>query len=194
VTTRHRRRRLERRGRPKKANARRRATTVAGRRTPDDLGTSELRGRKIRATTRPDVEINGAGVLYGRGHLDAQQYDVLSTVTLWLEHLARGWGGLGGVHALWLSIVGAMVPTASVQPQNTTAAGLADGARRQLVRALHRLDGSRDLVIALAEGQTPSLVLRAIEDRLTRTDEADLVRLRDGLDHLAGRGARRLVQ
>jgi hypothetical protein len=73
VITKQRRRRLDRRGRPRKADAARRRTTVAGRAPDRDEGTTELRRRKIRATTRPDLEVNGAGALYGRGHLDAQQ-------------------------------------------------------------------------------------------------------------------------
>jgi hypothetical protein len=190
MTTKQRRRRLERRGRPRKANARSRATTLAGRRAPDDLGTTELRHRKIRATTRSDIEVNGAGALYGRGHLDAQQYDTLGTILLWLERLARGWAGTGGCHALWMSITGALVPTGFVRPENATASGLADGARRQLERALRRLDGSRELVVALAEGRAPPIVLHAIEDQLTRTDKVELERLRQSLDHLAGRPPR----
>jgi hypothetical protein len=190
MTTRRRRRwRLERRGRPRKANARYRNTTLAGQQAAPDRGTAELRRRKIRATTRPDVEISGAGVLYGRGHLDAEQYAMLSTITTWLARLARGWGGTGGCQALWLTIVGAMVPTAFVRPQDATVAGLADGARRQLERALCQLDGSRALVISLSEGQTPPIVLRAVEDRLSRADQAELGRLRAALDHLAGRRA-----
>jgi hypothetical protein len=45
-------------------------------------------------------------------------------------------------------------------------------------------------VVSLAEGRAPPIVLRAIEDRLTRTDQEELVRLRAGLDHLAGRRTR----
>jgi hypothetical protein len=106
---------------------------------------------------------------------------------LWLERLARGWGGLGGVTGLWHAILGAAVPTGFVRPQSTIASGLADSARRQLESALRRLDGSRDLVSTLAEGRAPPLVLRAIEDRTTPADELELARLRDGLDRLAGR-------
>jgi hypothetical protein len=181
------RRRIERRGRPRQANARRQATTLASRRAPDHLGTTELRRRKIRATTRPDVEVNGAGMLYGRGHLDAQQYDTLGMVMLWLQRLARAWGGLGGCRALWLSIAGALVPTGYIRVQSATMEGLSDGARRALMAAVRRLDGSRDLVVGLAEGQVPPLVLRAIEDRLTTPDKIELERLRQGLDALAGR-------
>jgi hypothetical protein len=32
--------------------------------------------------------------LFGRGLIDARQYDMLSTVTLWLQHLAMGWAGM----------------------------------------------------------------------------------------------------
>jgi hypothetical protein len=179
--------RRDKRGTPRNALAKRRQTTLAGRRAPDDLGTSELRRAKIRATTRSDIEINGGGVLYGRGHLDAQQFDTLATVVLWLQRLQRGWAGTGGCHALWLTILGAAVPTDFVRPENAIASGLADNARRRLVRALRQLDGSRSLVVSLAEGQAPPIVLGAVEDRLTTPDKIELERLRFGLDALAGR-------
>jgi hypothetical protein len=143
-----------------------------------------------RATTRPDLEVNAVGALYGRGHLDAQQYDVLSTVTLWLERLARGWAGVGGVTGLWYSIVGAATPAGYIRPMNDVTSGLADGARRQLVKALQRLDGSRALIVALCEGHTPPLVLHVLEGKITPADEAELTKLRLGLDHLAGRRQR----
>src|SRR5215469_13735145 len=44
----------------------------------------------------------------------------------------------------------------------------ADAARTRLAR----LDGSRDLVIALAEGRVPPLVIHAVENRLTADDES----------------------
>jgi hypothetical protein len=179
--------RRDRRGRPRKADAKRRATTLAGRAPNRDEGTTELRRRKKQATARPDLEINAASVLFGRGLLSPEQYDILSTVTLWLQRLARGWGGLGGVTGLWYSITGAAVPTGFVRPQNATVSGLADSARRQLVRALRQLDGSRDLVVALAEGQVPPLIAHVLEVRMTHADEAELARLREGLDRLAGR-------
>jgi hypothetical protein len=188
VTSRQRRRRLDRRGRPRKANARHRQTTVAGRRAPDDYGSDELRGRKLRATTRPDVEISAVGVLFGRGLIDAEQYDTLGTIVMWLERLARAWAGLGGVTGLWYSIIGAATPAPGyVRLTNDAASGLADGARRQLVKALQRLDGSRALIVALCEGQVPPLVLHVLEGRITPADQVELVRLCAGLDHLAGR-------
>jgi hypothetical protein len=89
------RRRRDRRGRPRQANARRRATTLAGRAAPPDEGTPQLRRRKIRATSRPDLEIDSIGVLFGRGHLDAQQYDALGLISAWLRRAALAWGGEG---------------------------------------------------------------------------------------------------
>jgi hypothetical protein len=105
---------------------------------------------------------------------------------LWLERLACGWAGFGGVTGLWYSITGAAVPTGFVRPHNETASGLADGARRQLARPLQQLDGSRSLVVALAEGRVPDLVLHILDGKITPEDEAELVRLRHGLDQISG--------
>jgi hypothetical protein len=126
------------------------------------------------------------GVLYGRGHLDAQQYGTLGTIVLWLERLARAWGGVGGVTGLWGSIVGTSIPTGYVRIQNDATSGLADGARRQLARALNRLDGSRSLVVSLAEGQVPALVLRVLDGKPTPADKVELERLRQSLDDIGG--------
>jgi hypothetical protein len=62
---------------------------------PDDPGTPELLRRKVRATSRPDLDVDGAGTLYGRGLIDVTQYDTLATVMLWLQ-LERAWAGTGG--------------------------------------------------------------------------------------------------
>ena len=184
MTSRQRRRRH---GRPRQAQAKRRATTLTGRRAADDKGTPQLRARKVQATTRPDIEINGAGVLLGHNLIDLEQFNELSQLTLWIERLMRSWGGLGGVTGLWHSITGAAIPPGFVRMQNDATSGLADSARRQLVRALSRLDGSRSLVVALVEGQVPPIVVRVLDNRLTRADKVELERLRAGLDHLAGR-------
>jgi hypothetical protein len=50
--------------------------------------------------------------------------------------------------------------------------------------------GSRALIVALAENQVPPLVLHVLEGQITPADEAELVRLRLGLDHLAARRCR----
>ena len=62
----------------------------------------------------------------------------------------------------------------------------ADQARYVLGRMLRQLDGSRELVIALAEGRTPDVVLRALDGTLTSDDQAAPTRLRAGLDRISG--------
>jgi hypothetical protein len=184
----HKRRRLERRGRPRKANAKRRTATTAAARVPAlDQGTAELRRRKMQATTRPDLEVNGAAVLFGHEHLDRAQYDTLGMVTELLQRVARGWGALGGVTGLWYAILSAAVPTGFARPENAIASGLADSARRRLVRLCRELDGSRALVLDLAEGRVPPVVFHVLERRLDHDDVEALDRLRTGLDHIAAR-------
>jgi hypothetical protein len=178
-----------RRGRPVNPHARRRAITRAGRRGVEviDRGSEALRHHKRRVTGREDLPLDGAAVLFGHAHLDRQQFDALGLITQWLQRVARAWGGKDGSCAgLWMALLGAS--TATGNPVIPVPHG-ADNARRQLTRALRRLDGSRDLVVALAEGRTPPLVLRAVERCLTREDEDDLGRLRAGLDRIGGRFA-----
>jgi len=90
------------RGRPRRVNAKRRQTTVAGRRGEADTGTEELRRRKRRVTGREDLELTGAAVLFGHDLLDRQQFDTLGMITGLLQRLAVAWGGTGGVTGLWL--------------------------------------------------------------------------------------------
>jgi hypothetical protein len=189
VTTRQRRRRVRlRRGRPKLANARRRATTVAGRRAPDDQGTPQLRAKKRAVTLRENLEINPAAALFGHGAIDALQFETLATLSLWLRTLAQAWGGTASVNGLWAAIAGGLISTdLATRNGDDMATGLAVGARKQLARAVGRLDGSRALVIGIIEGPIPPVIFRVIEDRLTRADMVALERLRQGLDHLAGR-------
>jgi hypothetical protein len=185
-------RRRDRRGRPRQAQARRRATTVAGRAAPPDEGTPQLRRRKIQATSRPDLEIDSVGVLFGRGHLDAHQYDALGLISTWLRRAARAWGGKdGSCEGLWHAITGALVSTGFAPvPASGGNFGLGDQARRALQRACRTLDGSRRLIIGLAEGGAPPLVLHVLEGKVTPADKIELDRLRFGLDALAGRRGR----
>jgi hypothetical protein len=153
---------------------------------PPDSGTAQLRARKRAVTLREDLEINGAAVLFGHELIDRQQFDTLAEITLRLETMARAWGGLGGVTGLWYAITGAVVPTGFVRREDARLAGLADQARRRLVRVCERLDGSRDLVIELAEGRTPDIVVRVLNRSLTVADAVALESLRRSLDDLGG--------
>jgi hypothetical protein len=184
------RRRTDRRGRPRKPDARRRRTTLAGRRPPSDPGTDELRRRKRAATGREDLEVNGAAVLYGHDLLDRAQYDTLGTVTELLQRVGHAWGHRdGNLNGLWEAINGALTGTSFAPARGGVGDGgysLADGARRRLQRMCRRLDGSRTLVIELAEGKVPEIVVHVIERRVTVADTAALERLRQSLDDIGG--------
>ena len=173
-------------GRPRKADAKRRRTTLLGRAPEVDQGTVQLRWAKRRiAAGREDLEINGASVLFAHDHLDRAQFDTLGTITEMLQRMARAWGGIGGVTGLWFAITGAAVP-GFVRRENEMLSGLSDQARRHLQRACRGLDGSKMLVIELAEGRAPPIVLRVLDRRLTVADEAILERLRASLDRIGG--------
>jgi hypothetical protein len=168
-------------GRKFDPNARRRSTTRRGRRGEDDrdLGSALLRARKLAATGREDVELTAAGVLYGHGHLDNLEYSALGYVTQLLQRIARSFGRGVSPAGIWNAILGALIKTT---PGFEPIIG-DHGARRQLERICRRLDGSRDLVLALAaEGPLPPICLRALEQRLTPRDLVQLELLRRGLD------------
>jgi hypothetical protein len=171
--------------------AKRRATTLAARRAPDDQGTVELRAKKRAATRRENLEINPAAALYGHGAIDAAQFETLALLGMWLRTLSRAWGGEASVTGLWAAITGGLISSdLTTRNRDDMATGLAVGARKQLARAVARLDGSRALVIGIIEGPTPPVVFRVIEGQTTRADRASLEHLRNGLDHLAGRRQR----
>jgi hypothetical protein len=184
--------RRDRRGRPRQAQAKRRQTTVAGRRGEPDTGTAELRRRKRRATGREDLELTGAAVLFAHDHLDRQQYDTLGVTTELLRRIARAWGRDGSVPGPWDAITSALVTTGYVAAPVTADIGfaLADNARKSLAQALRQLDGSRDLVIALAEGGIPDLILHVLEHKVTEQDTIALERLRLELDRISGQRRR----
>jgi hypothetical protein len=125
-------------------------------------------------------------VLFAHDHLDRAQFDTLGTITEMLQRMARAWGGIGGVTGLWFAITGAAVPTGFVRRENEMLSGLSDQARRRLQRACRGLDGSKMLVIELAEGRAPPIVLRVLDRRLTVADAVALERLRRGLDDIGG--------
>jgi hypothetical protein len=181
-----RRRRLDRRGRPRPAKAKRRQTTVSGRQSELDKGTAQLRRKKRLTTTREDLEISPIAALFGRGLLDATQHDTLARIAEGLRQLARNLGPkTDGVAGLWQALTGAATSAQGRVPDAVRFG--ADHARYVVTRLLRRLDGSRELVLRLSENRPTPLVIRALESRLTRADEIDLDRLRHDLDRVAGR-------
>ena len=174
-----------RRGRPYNPNARRHQTTRAGRRGEVNRGSPRLRARKLALTTREDVEMTPAGILYGHGHLDNAQYSALGWVTALLRRIARSFGRGVSPAGIWNAILGALIKTTpGIEPMVGD-----QGGRRTLEHVLRRLDGSRDLVLELAEeGPMPSIYVRAAGHRLTPRDLVRLELLRKGLDGIPPRG------
>ena len=101
-----------------------------------------------------------------------------------LRRIARSFGRDASPAGVWAAILAA----ASRTPPGALPIIGDYGARDTLARICKRLDGSRDLVLQLAEeGPMPPICVRAAERRLTHGDEGALTRLRDGLDRIAGR-------
>jgi hypothetical protein len=86
---------------------------------------------------------------------------------------------------IWNAILGALIKTTpGIEPMVGD-----QGGRRTLEHVLRRLDGSRDLVLELAEeGRMPPICVRAAEHRLTPRDLVRLELLRKGLDGIPPRG------
>jgi hypothetical protein len=169
----------KRRGRKPNPNARRRQTTRAGRRGEVDLGSDALRYWKMRLTGRPDLELVPSAVLYGRDLINAEQFDKLGWLCLLLRRISAACGRGFTVGGLWASLLAAGSRGTSFQlpllgDQN---------ARMQLSVACRSMNGSRELIIGLAEGiEVPGLVLRAVERQLTAEDMQVLEQLRADLD------------
>jgi hypothetical protein len=98
------------------------------------------------------------------------------------------------VGGLWGAIAAAGTRRGRFAASTTDdASGPSDAARKRLQHVTRVLDGRRQLVIDLNEGRTPPMILRILAGELTAADEIALVKLRDGLDRLAG-GPRRSIQ
>jgi len=99
-----------------------------------------------------------------------------------LRQVRKAMGGNLSVVGVWTAITGAATRTA---PGNAPTIG-DNNARHILGQICTRLDGSRDLILALAsEGAVPDIVVRAAHHRLTRLDLVQLEALRRGLDGIS---------
>ena len=172
--------RSQKRGRPKKAPNR-------DRRPAPDYGTTELRSKKLATVRRVDLELTGIDILFGRGLIDAEQRDQLGEVAELLRILARHLGPKpNATSALWTAILGAALRGGNAGMPSSVGPA-ADYARFRLERICRRLDGSRALIIALAEDRRPPLIVHILAGRLDDQDLDDLERLRSGLDALGRR-------
>jgi hypothetical protein len=121
-----------RRGRPRNPTARRRATTLAGRRAPADVGTAELRWHRVTLTTRGDLPDDLLGALYGHGMIEVELYDAGRAFGDLVRLVRRGMGlGDASPAGTWRGILAAAMAR-SVHPL-TDVPG-ADRARITLAR------------------------------------------------------------
>jgi hypothetical protein len=176
-----RRRKGGKRGRKFDPNARRHRTDRAGRRGEVDLGAPRLRQRKLLILGRADLELTPASTLFALGHLNNLQFSKVGAVTMLLHRIARACGKHYSVSGLWAAIIACgSRPTSFLPPVIGDA-----NARSALSRICHKLNGSRSLILQLAEErEIPGIVVRAIGRRLTERDALELERLRADLDDL----------
>jgi hypothetical protein len=129
-------------------------------------------------TSRADGELSPLGILWGRSLIDPVEFSKLNFVALLLQQVARSMGrGVSPSH-LWNSIPGAAVALPAGQPQPIIGDR---GARSELVRICRTLNGSKALILDIAEDRMPPLVIRAAEMRLRAADRVTLEGLRHDL-------------
>jgi hypothetical protein len=137
-------------------------------------------------TGRADLELTPAALLLARGLIDPYQFDHLGPVSHWLRKAAANLGLKPvAVGSLWQVLANGMISAAPTVP--TSIGDDADAALARVARIARALDGSRSLIVEIAEGRWPALVERVLEGRITAADERALGRLRRGLDVLGGR-------
>ena len=171
--------RRDRRGRPRKAGSRYRATTAAGRRPIEivDLGTPELRAQREAATSRRDLPNDLLGALYGRALIDLDGYNA-------------GLAVAGLVRTVRLSL-GLTEASAAAQWRNILSAH-AGGTMTLLAGSHSGAEGARR-ILARIKRELGRAAWRAVADAVDNAWPAPqvfagwLVNLRLGLKHLARR-------
>jgi hypothetical protein len=185
-------RRRDRRGRPKKASAKRRATTLAGRAPFLDLGTDELIKRKARVAngSAEAVELRDVpGILAAHDLITAEELTQLRELGVWLRALARAYRiGQASPGGLWDALTSGAGFTGWFAPPATD--GSKSPADRAAVRLAELFQHFAELRVQLA------LVLRVASAEGCPADTAALAELRAGLRiimELQRRGRRRPV-
>jgi hypothetical protein len=168
--------RRDRRGRPRNALAKRRQTTLAGRRgeVVIDHGTEELQRQRRLATTRADLPNDLLGVLYGHGVLEGPEYAAGRDLGELVRLVRLGYGLTEASPAgAWRNILTAA--HAGGQVSNAAYPG-AERARRVLARLRRELGRA---------------IWRAVSDAVDSIWPEDfgrfIVLLRSGLQTLAER-------
>jgi hypothetical protein len=179
--------RRARRGRPRKAQAKRRATTLAGRRAEVDHGTDHLRARKIAVANGSAVPVelvDVVGVLAANELIVDDELVALRLVADWLRQLRVALqlrqGSPGG---LWAAI-------ASGTGLGTIAMPAPVGGDR----ALFRLGELFEYFTAIDQLELLRLIIRIAGNEAHPENAFELARLRYGVQLVIGlqrRGRRR---
>jgi hypothetical protein len=117
----HKRRRLNLGGRPRKAQAKRRATTTEGRRPETDLGSPELIVRKAAVTNgsaAPVELVDVAGILCAHEMIAIEELAALRLLASWLAQFRRGFGlREASVTGLWAALLSGGARGGLAQPE-----------------------------------------------------------------------------
>jgi hypothetical protein len=161
-----------RRGRPKKADAKRRATTRAARAPRIDHGTDELRALRQRLNGRSDLSADPLSWLFAHERIDRRCYDAGRRYQALTETVWRAWGlQQGSVADLYRRMgAGTIADIGTITPTGNGGIGSADVARATLAAMNAELGDRFDLVRAVViEGAWPAwlrrIVLRMTEPR-----------------------------
>jgi hypothetical protein len=123
------------RGRPRQAEARRRATTRAGRAPKPDLGTAELRLLRQRLNGRIDLPADPLGALLARQLIELPQYSAARRYAYLVARARAGWGlSEGSVADLYRRMIAGTIgdiATRHLEPGNP---GESEASERELAR------------------------------------------------------------
>jgi hypothetical protein len=166
------------RGRPRLATARRRATTRAGRRSPEDLGSPELIKRKARVANGSAVPVelvDTAGILLAHHLIEPEELLILRLVASWLRQLRVAFGlPAGSPGGLWAAIT-------TGQRGGGWAATLSAISKGGGDRALFRLAELYEHFAELGQLERLALVMQIAAGEARPTNAHALAELRAGL-------------
>jgi hypothetical protein len=192
------------RGRPRQAEARRRATTRAGRAPKPDLGTAELRLLRQRLNGRIDLPADPLGALLARELIELPQYSAARRYAYLVARARAGWGlSEGSVADLYRRMIAGTIGDIATRHLESGSPGESEAAERELLRMNAELRPPGDSGVGfhmvravVLDSAWPSWLKRKILREPERPrDDARLAILREALGRLVSlRRPRPLVE
>ena len=164
------------RGRPRLATARRRATTCAGRLSPEDLGSPELIKRKARVANGSAVPVelvDTAGILLAHHLIETEELLILRLVASWLHQVRVAFGlPAGSPGGLWAAITTGQRGGGWAATLSATSKGGGDRALFRLAELYAHFAGLAQLdrlalVMRIAAGETAPANRRTLGELCT---------------------------